>query len=440
MKVGIYLPGLGQSYTQESLVKYASRFMHEMDVNHANRHLKFSLKPEKVVFLNDKEVNVISIIEKDGTKETQVYKFYEFNYSAYLVEQFSRYNIFVKSFLLLTLVLKKLPRLFLNIFKSSPYKRGLESLYVFSLFLMIASSIFFLVPTALEVFFKFLGSDEFQRVVQSDAFKSYIRPGINKIGLKREMVEAFSKDFVSLTAIILVLVPKAKVLITDLATEFVCTHNYLDNGQQAQKILGMLDQLVEFISEREPAGTKIHYHAYSFGSVIAIDHLYPYGNLQAESIKKMAEGLVTIGTPFEFINAYYPKYFGERDAGLDPHLTWINVFSLADALASNFRLDNLNGEAEYGIVPGGVKPININYEITKPRSLSVIDFFFLYSLRAHGIYWDADVKGQSCMRGVYYAFKNSKIMIHDLDPKQPAMADPLQVDVTTKKLLGITSP
>ena len=51
MKTGIYIPGLGEAFRNESVDKYAERFMHEMDVNTSDASAVFSLKPMNTFLL-----------------------------------------------------------------------------------------------------------------------------------------------------------------------------------------------------------------------------------------------------------------------------------------------------------------------------------------------------------------------------------------------------
>ena len=71
--------------------------------------------------------------------------------------------------------------------------------------------------------------------------------------------------------------PKANTLIPNLATEFVCANDYIQHGTQRQLLQGNLDLLINYITEKE-TDCKIHIHAYSFGSILAIDYIHPFGN------------------------------------------------------------------------------------------------------------------------------------------------------------------
>ncbi|MCY7421562.1 MAG: hypothetical protein LH478_07445 [Chitinophagaceae bacterium] len=211
--------------------------------------------------------------------------------------------------------------------------------------------------------------------------------------------------FVSIIAIILLLVPQANTIITSLATEFVCAHYYLQYGQQKQEILGNIDRLVEYISEHE-TDTRLHFHTYSYGSLIAMDYLFPFGKKPSGNMLTKSEALITIGTPFDFISSYYSNYFVRRSSDLESKIKWLNVYSVADALGSNFRNDTEAGEAEYGLSQDGLKPININYEVMKLNEQSLTNFIMLNSLKVHTMYWPKGVDGQSCVNLIYSQMKS----------------------------------
>ena len=122
------------------------------------------------------------------------------------------------------------------------------------------------------------------------------------------------------------------------------------------------------------------------------------------------EALITIGTPFDFINSYYPNYYLQRSTALENKIKWLNVYSVADALASNFRKDNQIGEAQFGINGTSLKPINVNYEVVRLNEYNFSDFLMLSSLKAHAMYWAEDLNGQSCASHIYLALKKEELL------------------------------
>ncbi|MCY7421561.1 MAG: hypothetical protein LH478_07440 [Chitinophagaceae bacterium] len=62
MKIGIYIDGLGQSVAQQSVVEYATRLKNEFD-SHTDG-IFHELKVAKINYTNDRQSNVVSLIEK----------------------------------------------------------------------------------------------------------------------------------------------------------------------------------------------------------------------------------------------------------------------------------------------------------------------------------------------------------------------------------------
>jgi hypothetical protein len=394
MKIGIYISGLGQSFVNETVEKYARRLMNEMSFN--TNGIDYELKTEKIIYTSDRESTVVSICEKNEQSRV-VYKFYDFEYHKILTEKFNNYSLILKNLLLFLLVIRKFPLIIKRLFMPKSYNRPFQTLYLFSMFIIIASAILFMLPATLSVITNFFDKQEFTDTII--AIKHFIRikdfPFISKDG-----IEGFSKALVALTALLLLMIPNANTLLTNLATEFVCANDYMQHGAQRQLLQGNLELLVDYISENEK-DCKIHFHTYSFGSIIAIDYIYPFGNKVSRNSELFCEAIITIGSPFEFVNSYYPQFYQSRKTELGDKLHWLNVYSIADALATNFRNDSKIGDAKFGIKKTSKKPTNLNYEVTTLNKGSVIDFFMLYSIKAHGMYWDDKIEGQSCLRLVF---------------------------------------
>jgi len=399
MKVGIYIDGLGQSVAQESAVKYATRLCNEYSFRKAG--VSYEKKIEKVIYADKRESNVVSIIEYNGVQEETVYKLYEFRYGDVLTKDLNKKNILLKNLNLLGLVLQKFPLLIKRFFIYNGYNRPGQTFYIFLIFLLIALGILFTVPATITVVSTF-----FKQSAVVDLAHHF--PWLHNIGyylhFDSEGFKHFSQVLVSIIAVVLLLAPQANSIITNLATEFVCAHQYLEFGKQKQDITGYMDQLVEYIVENEK-DAEIHFHAYSFGTLVAIDYLYVNGKTPSGNTLERTKGLITIGTPFELIRSYYPNYYSNRSEALAKQICWINVYSIADALASNFRPDIFTGEAKYGINENGKKPTNLNYEVIVLNKWNIFNFLFLMRIKAHGMYWSADTNGQSCVSEIFDEMK-----------------------------------
>lgn len=400
-KIGIYITGLGQSIDNETVEKYAERLKNELSSKTDDTY--YHLKIEKKIYPVDKECTRVSIYKKDKKhKENKnidgelIYKVYDFHYHKILTDKFERYNIVIKNLLLLGLVLKKFPQITLGLFNGNGFSRPLQTLYAFIILLTISLCVLFLIPGCIEL------------IISNTSANSIIKNNINEFLCFFKIDYSFSKSsfntisnytrkILSITTLILLFAPQSKMILTSLATEFSCVDNYITYGDQSQILLGNLDQLIEYIAENE-TDPEIHFHTYSFGSILAIDALFPIAKIApSDNIQKLVKLLITIGNPFEFINAYYPTFYNNRCEIMKNELAWLNIYSIADVFSTNYRRDGKRGDAEFGIKDITLIPENINYEITSDRS-GIIAFFSLHSIRMHKCYWDPSTIGQSCMK------------------------------------------
>lgn len=392
-KVGIYISGLGQSIHQESVEKYAMRFKNEMNYNEMG--VTYELKTEKINYADENETTVVRIIKSKNNEKKVAYTFYDFKYRESLTKNFNSYTILYKNFLLLLLVIKKFPLLVRRLFVYDSYNRTGQTFYVFCIFLIISLAILFLIPST----FIFVKDFFFESPENKPNVSQIIK--INYLTVIWNHISDFSVMFVvPVTTLLLLIVPESKTIVTNLATEYASLDNYIQYGDQSQCILGNIDLLIEYIAENEP-DSKIHIHSYSFGTIIAYDLLFPIGNVSSNNSKKMIELLITIGTPYEFVKAYYPNFYSNRSLEMQDKLKWINVYSISDAFATNFRKDALIGPAEFGLLNATLHPKNLNYEIAPVQKFGFLNFITLYHLKIHQHYWDRSAQGQSCMRMIY---------------------------------------
>jgi len=404
-KTGIYISGLGQSVHQESIEKYAMRIKNELSYN--NTGVKYEMKTERIFYTQDRESTVVSILKsKNGTKDELVYKLYDFQYHEILTEKFKRKNLLVKNLILFGLIIRKFPQIILRIFTSGGFDRPYLTFYAFMLLLLISLAIIFLIPVSIDYVSQSYISLNLPAYIQVllDKIKCYLDQYLRHCPFFSIFLVKIKEWLVPVTTFILLVVPESKTLITSLATEFACVDKYIGNGEQSQLILGNLDLLIEYIAEHEP-NSEIHYHCYSFGSIIAMDLLFPIGTIPSTNTQTKSKLFITIGTPYEFINAYYPRFYNNRSPLMVNALTWYNIYSVADALATNFRKDMERGPAEFGIKDLGHKPENINYEITSDKKLSLFNFLTMDSIHMHKCYWDTSPNGQSCMRLLFQKMK-----------------------------------
>lgn len=384
MPTGIYISGLGQSTTKESVEKYAARYIKELE--YSTSGINYYTKVEKIYYNDDQSSLAVRIFQHPkeqpkSEKDTLLYTFYDFEYNELLNQKFQNKNLLFKNIALLLLVVRKFPRIIFSLFKKTTYTKGGQTFYMFLLFLIMALAVLLLLPSFTVVFDKLNIGNQCLICIEEN-YSDLIKLGM------------------SITTLLILFIPESSTLLTKVAAEFTTIDNYIQYGEQSQIIQGNLDALVEYIVENEENPT-IHLHTYSFGSIIALDALFPIGTEPCNNILNNIKLLITVGAPYEFIDSYYPKFYSERTDKMSEKIEWINVYSTLDAFASNFRKDNKAGTAQYGILDRKEVPINLNYEIARREKYNLFSFLTLKHITMHKSYWDDSKSGQSCTRLIF---------------------------------------
>lgn len=385
MAVGLYISGLELATDNETVEKYAARYVKELE--NATFDYLYYTKIEKVYYQNEQSSLVIKIFEHN--KETEksdsdklVYKLYDFEYSEELNQNYQNKNLLFKNISLLLLVGRRFPMILVNLFKKSTFQKGGKTIYMFFLFLIMSLAVLSLLPLLIMTFDNAFSMESINTIHSKNGLELAIKYGI------------------LLTITFILFMPESNIILTKIATEFITFDGYIHNKAQIKKIKNNLEELIEFITKQE-GNKKIHFHTYSFGSVIALDTLFPMDAEPTKNVQNRVNLLVTIGAPYEFINNYYPNFYKNRNDNMTKKIQWINVYSLLDAFASNFRYDNKAGEANFGILNEKEIPININYETNR----NVFNFLALKQIYMHESYWDDSKSGQSCTRLIFFKMR-----------------------------------
>lgn len=388
MPTAIYISGLGQSANKESVEKYAVRYIKELE--YSTSGINYYTKVEKIYYNDDQSSLAVRIFqhpkdEQKSDKDTLIYTFYDFEYNELLNQKFQNKNLLFKNLALLLLVIRKFPRVIMSLSNKTAFTKGGQTFYMFLIFLIMALAVLLLIPSFTLLFDKF--------IIDNEAYLDF-----------KKDYDWVIKSSISITTILILFIPESSTLLTKVAAEFSTIDNYIQYGEQSQIIQGNLDALIEYIVENEENPT-IHLHTYSFGSVIALDALFPLGNEPSANMQNNIKLLITVGAPYEFINNYYPNFYRKRINKMSEKIEWINVYSTMDAFASNFRKDNKVGEAKYGIMGRKEVPINLNYEIARREKYNIFSFITLKHITMHQSYWDDSKSGQSCTRLIFNKMK-----------------------------------
>ena len=230
----------------------------------------------------------------------------------------------------------------------------------------------------------------------------------------------------ALTALGSVVPAKVRAETTNAAINYYAASSYLALGASRSNRASQLSGLLEDVLERAAPDVRVYLVGYSFGSVIAIDALFPPGGFRPTRMDRI-DGLITIGCPFDMIRTVFPKYYAERPVGKAPSL-WLNVFAPLDVLGSNF-IDDSDAGATPEDAPASERergkrrkrnpkwcgvgenpraggdpfhPDNIRWENGPLGQRSALaQVFMLSGFKVHAMYWDAeDMHDIGCIRPI----------------------------------------
>ncbi len=200
-------------------------------------------------------------------------------------------------------------------------------------------------------------------------------------------------------------VPAIRARLEQAGAATISAFAYLRVGRQRPALTGHLADLIEHIAEAGDTYRRVDVIANSFGSLIALDTLFPHGTLPEPRLA-MVKGLVTIGCPFDAVRAMWPGY-AENRRGIDGAPSgWLNVYAPLDVFGSNFRDDNADEKPDSVVeetsADAGHTPTNHIFQAGQvSASLTLLDVLVLGGFRAHGRYWgDQEEAENTCFNAI----------------------------------------
>lgn len=113
-----------------------------------------------------------------------------------------------------------------------------------------------------------------------------------------------------------------------------CLERYVDDGRHRCSVTQVLDTAVDGLRDTRGQGLVIDVFAYSFGSVLAVDALFPEEPVAPSRLDAVAS-LTTAGCPADMIRLFAPHYY-DRQSSRSSTLRWVNVYIPADVFGSTF--------------------------------------------------------------------------------------------------------
>lgn len=435
----IYVPGLGSEAVNQRIDTIARRLTGALERQTASAQARFQVvgAPEEAYGQVYKTpVRTITAQVGDDGESTPLADIYELDYRNTISKRFKERNPFLKALVMLLVLLSVCPKFLLSIAKPSKslkeklqlvFIAGIIGAIVFYMAMVVTAGIDTLKQApatvnglngAIGIFLKTMSKTD--KAPESDTKTE----GQNETGSASktgpvEDAQSVSEGGAEITLVqSLVLIVMSlgllsktgfKASMSTIATEFVCVANYLRLGDKKPAILGQAAALLEHIAEKKEKYGSVHIVAFSFGSVVSLDLLFPHSRPGARL--EIVKSLVTIGCPFDMIRTYWPAYFQDRQKKSNAPEQWVNIYAPLDVFGSNFRNDSKPGDAEQGIeaVANQSVPImptcNIPYRIgMQAEKLSVLDIMTVKGAQIHCLYWTGnDEPEASCFDDVAVA-------------------------------------
>lgn len=168
---------------------------------------------------------------------------------------------------------------------------------------------------------------------------------------------------------------------------------YFEHPEERLYLTSVFDEAFDAILEKDPEA-EVHVFAFSFGSIVTLDALFPDVSGVERRVLDRVSSLVTMGCPADLVHLLYPKHFDDTRISRRDDLPWRNVFMPLDILGSNFVESKSDGHpgGEAGkdvreLTIGGAAPgehVAVGASTMSPWLVFVFRGFVV-----HGKYWDA---------------------------------------------------
>lgn len=455
----IFVPGIG-SWTDQSIELVSRKLVVALDRNAKTAEAKFKTEVRYEDDGPNSKKKVCTIHRMDGDQDVAVLDIYDLNYSQMLTKPFENHNLFMKALLVLVAIIKGAIPLSRALRKSSKtFQDKMQLLFAGFILVLLLGYMGLLLVAVYGV-----AADGVRKIIKES------RPQVSgtvkqapasapataavatpqpappattaPVGLLgsvwssttwltnrtwaaiRWLFRMGASIVILCTALGLFLPDKFRQTLNDAAILFVCLIHYLDVGERRDVLIGKLQDLLEHIAERKKSLQIRHIHiiAYSFGSIITLDAMFPFECEPSERLKSV-HTLATIGSPFDVIRSLWPDYFTHRRKATEAPKHWFNVFSPVDVLSSNFNDEpdsaSLKVTKSIELAPepaaspelksANELPENILYTVgVYKKTLTLPDILSLEGFRNHTMYWDPAAEGEdncfaTLMRKMYAA-------------------------------------
>ena len=404
----LYIPGITGQSIDDAAFRIASAF-NACSVTAAAEFPVSAGQDEDYVSIGVELKTRIRTIQRTepGAEPQNIIDVFEFNYVDSLIREHAESNLAVKSLRLFVQIFVNIPRM-ISAFvgrKQKSFKEKAQFIYATIILAMLVVYFFVLVAAVYTTIDQVISSRNTPVPQAAVSATENINVSLVVQGSRTPQQEGGSGVNVSQLLIILIAAieafyPGLKKRLSDASARYTSLLEYLSFGARGHVLEG---QLIAILDHIETKGYEnIHVIAYSFGSVLAIDNIFPAGRMPAERIKGIRT-LATVGCPYDLIRVFWPDYYTERFVASSVIENWINIYSPIDVLGSNFRNDSMKAEPEIkdAISSGNdqnaplLPRTSLAWATARPmKGLSWPEFFALAGLQAHNSYWEQNYESE----------------------------------------------
>jgi len=234
-----------------------------------------------------------------GAEPQNIIDVFEFNYVDSFIREHAESNLAVKSMRLFVQIFVNIPRM-ISAFvgrKQKSFKEKAQFIYATIILAMLVVYFFTLVAAVYTTIDQVILSRN--TPAPQAAFSA--TENINVQGSRSPQQKGGSAVNASQWLIILIAAieafyPSLKKSLSDASARYTSILEYISFGARSHVLKGQMTAILDHIQTK---GYKnIHIIAYSFGSVLAIDNIFPAGGIPTERIKGIRT-LATIGCPYD---------------------------------------------------------------------------------------------------------------------------------------------
>jgi hypothetical protein len=193
------------------------------------------------------------------------------------------------------------------------------------------------------------------------------------------------------------IVPKTwRAFIAMFARDPLCMLEYLTregrSGGIADRVIARVDKAIAFAQQHHPTA-KIHVVAYSFGTIVTYDWLFPRNGDTAGTAQRAVNSFIALGFPFRMIMTFWRRYFEDERSFTSLPLKRVINCSLQQDLVGTKVPDGNGMKSALASVPNGLTEFEdtlpANYQSTHWIAVSLrrMGLVVLDGVHAHASYF-----------------------------------------------------